>query len=343
MRGSPPLRFLAILLGGWAALRTALLAPPWPAPPGAAVAAAAASRARAAPCAEIRDAMSLEAEGTRASDRSKYATATGAPSRAGEGRAQPVPAQILLAPQPAIRSPEAAAVAARASPPPAPPGALPTKPGPASASSRRWSLSAWSFVRPGEGAALATGGVLGGSQAGARLAWRLNGDLARPLALSLRLSAPLRRGAGAEAALGVDWRPARSAPVHLLAERRQALGGQGRSAFAVTLYGGVGDARLGPFRIDAYAQAGMVGTRSRDPFADGSLRLSIPLGGGARIGAGAWAAAQPDLSRLDLGPQAAVRLPVAGRAFTLAADWRVRVAGNARPGSGPTLTVATDF
>ena len=61
------------------------------------------------------------------------------------------------------------------------------------------------------------------------------------------------------------------------------------------------------------------------------------------MGAGAWAAAQPGLSRLDLGPQAALRLPVAGHAMTLAADWRLRAAGNAAPGSGPTLTLTTDF
>jgi hypothetical protein len=217
-------------------------------------------------------------------------------------------------------------------------GSLPAAPPPG-----RWSLSAWAFVRQGDSAPLAAGGLLGGSQTGGRLAYRLNRDPGRPLALSVRLSSPLRRSAGAEAALGVDWKPARRVPVNVLAERRQSLGREGRSAFALTVYGGVFDAPAGPFRIDGYAQAGFVGARSRDPFADGSVRLSIPLGARVRLGAGAWAAAQPGLSRIDLGPQAALRLPVAGRAVTLAADWRVRVAGNARPGSGPTLTVATDF
>jgi hypothetical protein len=67
------------------------------------------------------------------------------------------------------------------------------------------------------------------------------------------------------------------------------------------------------------------------------------LGGGVRLGPGAWAAAQPGLARVDLGPQASFRLPLAGRNVTVAADWRQRLAGNARPGSGPTLTLATDF
>jgi hypothetical protein len=214
-------------------------------------------------------------------------------------------------------------------------------PAPASGSSRRWSLSAWSFVRRGGTAPLAAGGLLGGSQSGARLAYRLNRDSARPLALSARLSAPLRRAAGAEAALGFDWQPA--GRIHLLAERRQALGREGRSAFGLTFYGGVGDVPLGRFRLDAYAQAGLVGVRSRDPFADGSIRLSLPLGRNLSAGAGAWAAAQPRVSRLDLGPQAALRLAVAGGAVTVAADWRLRIAGDAAPRSGPTLTLATDF
>jgi hypothetical protein len=235
--------------------------------------------------------------------------------------------------------------AAAAAVPPfmAPPGPLAARPDHASTSARRWSLSAWSFVRSGDSRALAAGGLLGGSQAGARFVYRLDRDSARPLAVSFRLSAPLRNARAAEAALGLDWQPDRRLAVHFLAERRQALGRDGRSAFSVTVHGGVSDAPLGRFRIESYAQAGLVGTRSRDPFGDGSLRISLPVDEKVRLGAGAWAAAQPGLARFDLGPQATLRLPVAGRALTLAADWRLRVAGNARPGSGATLTMSTDY
>jgi hypothetical protein len=62
-----------------------------------------------------------------------------------------------------------------------------------------------------------------------------------------------------------------------------------------------------------------------------------------RFGAGAWAAAQPHVSRVDIGPHAELRLPLPGTNASLAADWRFRVAGNARPGSGPALTLAADF
>jgi hypothetical protein len=143
-------------------------------------------------------------------------------------------------------------------------------------------------------------------------------------------------------ALGIDWRPSRRVPVHVLAERRQGLGREGRSAFGLTVHGGVSDEPLGGLRIDAYAQAGIVGTRSRDLFGDGALRLSVPLGR-LRLGAAAWAAAQPGIARLDLGPAASLRLPIAGRSVALGADWRQRVAGDAGPGSGPALTLATDF
>jgi hypothetical protein len=341
MSGSPPLRFLAVVLGGWAALRTILIAPPWPAATVSEIAAAVPGRAVAA---TLPDSGAEPVKAARVLTGTRHvatavavAVAAGPTGRSGASTAITPSVQ---APEPRLRMAEAEAE-------PAPPfltsGLLPARPGAAAAVSKRWSISAWSFVRRGDSRALAAGGLLGGSQAGARFSYRLNRDEAHPLALSLRLSAPLRRTAGAEGALGLDWKPARGLPVHLLAERRQALGREGRSAFAVTLYGGVSDAPLGPFRIDGYAQAGIVGTRSRDPFADGSLRASLPLTGRVRLGGGAWAAAQPGLARLDVGPQAALRLPFAGRAVTLAADWRLRVAGDAEPGSGPTVTLATDF
>jgi hypothetical protein len=152
----------------------------------------------------------------------------------------------------------------------------------------------------------------------------------------------MRNPSGSEGALGLDWQPARRLPLHLLAERRQALGRDGRSAFGLTLYGGVDDAALGRLRIDAYAQAGIVGARRRDGFADGGLRLSLPAGR-LKLGAGLWTAVQPGVARVDVGPQLSLRVGVAGRPVTLAADWRLRVAGNARPGSGPAVTLATGF
>ena len=204
----------------------------------------------------------------------------------------------------------------------------------------RWSISAWALVRSGDGPQLAPGGTLGGSQTGARITYRLR----ERLLLSGRASTPLARAAGAEAALGIEWQPLGAVPVRLLAERRQAIARDGRSAFALLAHGGVSDRPIvGPVLLDAYAQAGLVGVRSRDAFIDGAARLGVPVADGLSLGVGAWGAAQPGASRLDLGPQLSWRLPVLGDTVRVAADWRVRIVGDARPSSGPALTLSTDF
>lgn len=214
---------------------------------------------------------------------------------------------------------------------------------PARATTDRWSASAWLLLRQDAPApVLAPNGALGGSQVGARLTYRLSGE-GRPLVrLSGRTYMPLRQAAGAEAAIGIDWQPIRRMPLYLLAERRQALGEEGRSAFSLTLYGG-GSVQL-PFdiRLDSYAQTGVVGAKSRDLFVDGAVQLRRPIGP-VEIGAGAWGAAQPGTERLDIGPHVSMRLPIERANLRVSADWRFRVAGRAAPGSGPALTLGADF
>jgi hypothetical protein len=176
---------------------------------------------------------------------------------------------------------------------------------------------------------------------GARLLYRLNGNPSRPLSLAGRFYMPLRQTAGAEAAVGIDWRPT-GAPLHVTLERRQALGAEGRSAFSLTVYGGA-SAPLGRrIRLDAYGQAGIVGVQRRDAFVDGSVSLSHDLGP-VEIGAAAWGAVQPGASRLDAGPHLSYRLPVSRANIRLNADWRFRLAGDASPDSGPALTLGADF
>ena len=206
----------------------------------------------------------------------------------------------------------------------------------------RLSGSAWLLLRDERAAVLAAGGTLGGSQAGLRLLYRVNRDVSRPLALSARLYMAVRSGPAAEAALGLDWRPLAGLPVHILAERRQGLGRGGRSAFALALHGGVSERLPYGFRLDAYGQAGIVGARSRDRFADGAARVTLPFGP-VSVGAGIWGGAQPGLARLDAGPHAAIHLRLAGEPVRLAAEWRLRVVGEARPGSGPVVTFGSDF
>lgn len=338
---SPPLRFVVLLLAGWTGARAVWLAPEW----RTVTADGGGTPRPAGPAAGTRGSPKAAIDAGRPP---RPAPAAATPAK-GLGDSAPVP-RALRARRQASASGEPLwqtlewqlapreRIERRRSLPAGAGAATPHRDTPS-----RWSFAAWSFLRRGDSAALAPGGTLGGSQAGALARFRLNGDPARPLAVAIRLSSPVRRPAGAEAALGIDWRPSRRVPLHLLAERREGLGREGRSAFGLTVHGGVSDAPFAGLRVEAYAQAGIVGTRSLDLFGDGALRLSLPLGRRARLGAGAWAAAQPGLSRLDLGPQASLRLPLAGRSVTVAADWRLRAAGNAGPGSGPTLTLATDF
>lgn len=220
------------------------------------------------------------------------------------------------------------------------------KPSPTPAQSNpRWSGSAWLLARGGDEAVIANTGLLGGSQAGARILFRVNEDAGRPLSLSARVSSPLRRD-GVEAAAGVEWQPFAGVPVRILAERRQRVSGEGRSAFALLAHGGVSDLAVAAgFRLDAYAQAGVVGARSRDLFADGSVTIARPLNadrsGGIAVGAGVWGGVQPGASRLDVGPRITTTL-AQGRA-RVSLDWRFRVAGSSAPESGPSLTLGTDF
>lgn len=211
----------------------------------------------------------------------------------------------------------------------------------------RWSGSAWVFVRDrSRGRSLAALGQLGGSQAGAVARWRINPGSRLRTAIYGRVSTPLENHHGAEGAVGLEWHPLPGQPVWVAAERRIAFGNQGRDAWSAYVAGGFWRSGL-PLNltVDAYAQAGVVGVKRRDLFADGAARMSRPIAaeGSPRIGAGVWAAAQPGVARVDIGPHARLPLKVSGQPFSISADYRVRVAGDARPGSGVAVTLASDF
>jgi hypothetical protein len=208
----------------------------------------------------------------------------------------------------------------------------------------RFSLSGWALVRGASASTLATGGQLGGSQAGMRARVRLD----RGLHVAARLSAPLSSAPGAEAAIGLDWRPAAALPVTLTVERRIGLDRGGRDAFAGGFFGGVDQVPLpAGFTLDSYGQAGVVGLKRRDLYVDGAVRTERRLAvlGRAKlaVGAGVWGGAQPGASRVDVGPQLVLRVPVAHGGLRLGAEWRQRVAGKAKPGSGPALSLGADF
>lgn len=218
-----------------------------------------------------------------------------------------------------------------------------------SALTSRWSGAAWIALRDGSSgpdvATVASAAMLGGSQAGGRIAYAL-GPAGRHEAYA-RLVTAGRRMDSAEAAVGAAWRPLAAVPVQLAVERRQRVAGsEGRSAMAVMAIGGVSDQSLPHgWRLDGYAAGGVVGFNRRDGFAEGAVRVSRPLVTTGRLtlsgGAGIWAAAQPGVERVDAGPILSARLERAAPRLSL--DWRQRIAGQAVPASGIAVTLATDF
>lgn len=203
----------------------------------------------------------------------------------------------------------------------------------------RLSLSSWAMLRDQPGSqGLASGGTLGGSQAGARLLWKFNPHLAA----SLRTSAPISGQRGGEVALGARFQPFVSWPVAFTFERRQSIGRYGgQDAFALFGEGGLyGRSMPWDATLDAYLQAGIVGAKRRDWFVDGSAALTKPVWRNVSAGFGVWGGAQPGLNRFDVGPRASMRLTNKVRVHL---DYRQKVLGNAGPGSGGVVTLAGDF
>ena len=211
---------------------------------------------------------------------------------------------------------------------------------PAMARNRPLSFDGFVFLRRG-GLADPVEPTLGGSQALVSARY----SLTPRVAVTGRLVSALE-GSGrprqSEAAVGVGVRPVSGLPVELVAERRVALSDDGRDAWQLRAVGGASIERSG-WRLEGYGQAGVVGARSQDLFADAQLRVSRTIVGPVRLGAIAAGAAQPGAARLDVGPQVRVDLRAGSMPLALLADYRVRVAGSAAPGSGPALTLATSF
>jgi hypothetical protein len=337
---SRPLRAAGAVLGGWIALRTALLWSGGAAP----IAAEAADVPLASPPA--REAA-LDPSPPPAQQSPPEHRPTVQPPPRSTPVSQPAPVAFKVDGIASIASGTALFPAIAPELPGRPPRAAPAAPPnlpalPLPPSRDRFQLSGWALVRGATSAGgLAPGGTLGGSQAGARV-WYEPGPPG--LALTARVSSPLATRGGSEASLGIGYR---KGAVGVILEERFSLDAGVAARPSVTVFGGVSDVRLpGKLRLDGYAQAGIVGLKNRIGFIDGALRVERTVAGKTArlsIGAGAWGGAQPGLARLDIGPQLVARLPVLTGTVRIAADYRVRVAGRADPGSGPTLSLGMDF
>lgn len=338
-----PLRFIATVLGGWIVVRVAVLWP-WPA---------------------LSDDLALDRPADRflvnvpspPSESRVFPASPAGDQRIAAGRLPALAAlsrpRALAALPPLPREAPRSTVAtlaligfeperAVAQVEPLPVTFAPIRAAP-SADVSRWSASLWFLVRAGSGLGAPNGGQLGGDQTGLRVAYAI--DAARRVALVGRIATPLA-GAGREGAIGVEWQPTKL-PVRLVAEQRFAIDGGGGGP-SIGLVGGVGPAPIGAgFRIEGYGQAGIIGRQGVIGFGDGALRLTRTIVRTGRLqidaGAGAWGGIQPGAERLDIGPSLSVVVPIADRSVRLAVDWRERVGGDARPGSGLALSIGSDF
>ena len=327
-----PLRFVACVAIGWASARTILLWPDGATLPEAIEAAFPLRAAEAAPLVAPAPAP----------DHVKLAAAPTV-----------LPAPMLIVPAPLAQRGDPSRINlamlglvafGREEAVGVPPGVLPRVPAPPAmlperAQPARWSASAWLVTRRG---APSGGAMLGGDQAGLRIAYHPGSGR---IALFARLTAPLA-SRGKEAAAGIEWQPT-NAPVKLIAEYRAGLDGT-RGGPALGVVAGIYGVPLPlDFSLEAYGQAGAIARQRIDPFADGALRVmrEVAAVGDARLalGGGAWGAAQREAARLDMGPTAVATVPVGDSAVRVAIDWRERVAGDARPGSGPALSLGADF
>jgi len=223
----------------------------------------------------------------------------------------------------------------------------------------RWSADGWILWREGgsglappsaglPGAGLPSG-AYGASQAGFVLRYRLTPNHAFGPLLYLRASGGLYRPRGEELAIGVALRPVKAVPVAVMAEGR-VMRASSRTVVrpAAALVTQLPPARL-PLgvRAETYAQAGWVGGSDATLFVDGQLRVdrAVAKSGNTefRLGAGTWGGAQRGARRLDVGPSATVDVPVGPVRARLSADYRVRVAGDAAPGSGVAVTFSAGF
>jgi hypothetical protein len=224
--------------------------------------------------------------------------------------------------------------------------AAPQKP-----STSSFGLYAYSFIR-GEGSSGAPlgSGQYGGSQSGLIATYALSRFDADPkntrLAILLRGAIAHDNPAEREVALGLRWHPVRQIPVSLSVERRFRHARE--DAYSAYVAGGVSEQRLPlDFRLDAFGQAGFVGSRRGGLFFDASARAdrhvasmgAVPISAGV----GLWAGGQEDVFRVDAGPSITGKIPVADTQLRISADWRFRAAGDARPASGPALTLSTAF
>lgn len=204
----------------------------------------------------------------------------------------------------------------------------------------RVQIGSWALLRIGSAPQPeAWTGQYGASQIGVRARIPI-AALPRTMGVSVRISGDLPAMRAAEIGLGLSLRPAHPLPLEIIVEGRVPVTRPGGIRPAVLVAGGWHHARSPQHGISqGYAQAGVTQLHHPIFFADGATSLQWPLSPTTDIGVGLWGGIQGRTARLDIGPSIAL----VQQGARLTADWRVRIAGQARPGSGPSLTLGKDF
>lgn len=212
-------------------------------------------------------------------------------------------------------------------------------------------IHAYSFWRRGDAAqGILSNGQYGGSQSAVLMAISLqrfrNEGSASRFALIGRASVSHDRPRERELSAGLRWHPSASAPVQLSLERRFRL--ERADAFAALISGGYDGAALPlGFLLDGYGQAGFVTGKAGGGFADIQVHALKPVAAlenkTVAAGLGVWGGGQSQIMRLDVGPSLRADLHARSTHLRLDASWRFRIAGDARPGDGPAVTLSTSF
>jgi hypothetical protein len=219
------------------------------------------------------------------------------------------------------------------------------------AGSDGWSGDGWLLLRKGSNGPITAGEPsYGRSQAGAVLRYRLASSTGHRPTAYLRTTRALAGPRESEVAVGLGARPVGRIPVRLAAELRVSEGSAGRelrpAGFAVTEIPEV-KLPLG-LRVEVYAQAGYVGGRYATAFVDGQARIDgnvTRFGPTVEVltGGGVWGGGQKHSGRLDIGPSATINFRFGPVLSRVAFDYRMRIAGDASPKSGPALTISAGF
>ena len=199
-----------------------------------------------------------------------------------------------------------------------------------------------------ESGAFIAKGQYGGSQIGTILSQPISSKPDPELAVFGRITAALAPLAQEEIAVGVSLRPVRHLPYSVHVEQRfdAETGGDRGTAFYVA--GGTGpDHIVDKIELETYGQGGYILGENETYFFDGSVNLLRQVAQSDRktvsVGAGVWVGGQRNIFRLDAGPRAEFKVPLAESSMRIAVDWRTRLAGAARPSSGLAITLSTGF